>query len=253
MKTKKKMSKEKKTDKKSINKVQQATEKAIKKYNLIEADDKILVGISGGIDSLVLLENLANKRKFYKFDFKIKAVHINVKNIPYSIEKEFIINFCNKLDVKIIFVEKEIEIDKTKLTTNPCFICSWNRRKLLFNYAKEHNYNKLALGHHKDDAIETFMMNIVYHGSISSLPASLSMFDGRMKLIRPMIYLNKEQITEFARIRGYKPQIKTCSFDKKTSRRKMESIFTEMEKFNPNVRENIFKAMSNIYEEYLPE
>lgn len=247
------MSKEKKLNKKLIGKVQQAMDKAIKKHNLIEPNDKILVGVSGGIDSLVLLENLANKKKYYDFDFELKAVHINVKNIPYSIEKEFITDFCHKLDVEIIFVEKEIKIDNSKLTTNPCFICSWNRRKLLFNYSKEHNYNKLALGHHKDDAIETFMMNLVYHGSISSLPASLTMFDGRMKLIRPMIYLKKEQITEFARIRNYKPQIKTCSFDKKTSRRKMESIFTEMEKFNPHVRENIFKAMSNIHDEYLPK
>ena len=246
------MSKEKKNNKKIISKVQQATEKAIREHNMIEPKDKILVGVSGGIDSLVLLENLSKKRLFYNFKFEIKAVHINIENIPYTVEKEFLTNFCTKLNVEIIFVEKKIEIDNSKLTTNPCFICSWNRRKLLFDYAKEHNYNKLAFGHHKDDAVETFMMNLIFHGSISSLPASLSMFDGRMKLIRPMIYLKKEDITNFAKVRDYKTQIKTCHFDNKTSRRKMNSVVSEMEKFNPHVRENIFKAMSNIYEEYLP-
>ncbi len=247
------MSKEKKLNKKSINKVQQAIDKAIKKHSLIENGDRILIGVSGGVDSLVLLENLAHKRKHYNIDFKLSAVHINVENIPYSVNKEYLENFCSEFDVELIFFEKAIDIDETQITTNPCFICSWNRRKLLFNYAKENNFNKLALGHHKDDAIETFMMNLVYHGSISSLPAKLKMFDGRMHLIRPMIYLTKEQILAYSEVREYKPQLKTCSFDEQTSRRKMETIINEMKKFNPNVKDNIFRAMSNIYDEYLPE
>jgi len=246
------MSKQKKLDKKSINKVQQAIDKAIKKHKLLKEGDKILIGISGGIDSLVLLENLAHKRRHYAIDFFIEAVHINIENIPYSVNRDFLQDFCNKFDVKLTFLDKKIEIDNDKTTTNPCFICSWNRRKLLFAYAKEHNFNKLALGHHKDDAVETFMMNLVYHGTISSLPVELKMFSGRMSLIRPMIYLTKNQITEYARIREYKPQIKTCSFDNKTSRRKMNSIIEEMQKFNPNVKHNIFKSMSNVFDEYLP-
>ncbi len=247
------MSKQIKLDRKTVNKVQQAIDKAVKSHNLIEKDDKILVGISGGLDSMVLLENLAHKRKHYNFHFEIEAVHINISNIPYIVDKKYMNDFCNQFDIKLTFFEKEIEIDSAKVTTNPCFICSWNRRKLLFNYAKQHNFNKLALGHHKDDAIETFLMNLVYHGSISSLPAKLKMFDGRMHLIRPMIYLTKEQITEYARVKNYKAQLKTCNFDSQTSRRKMESIIEEMQKFNPNVKTNIFKAMSNIFPEYLPK
>lgn len=245
--------KERKLNKKAIGLVQQATDKAIKKHNMIENGDKILVGLSGGIDSLVLLENLANKRKYYDLDFELKAVHINIENIPYSVDREFLTEFCDKNEVEILFVDEQIEIDNSKLTTNPCFICSWNRRKLLFNYSRENNYNKLALGHHKNDAIETFMMNLVHHGSISSLPASLSMFDGRMKLIRPLIFLNKEQIAKYAEIKGYKPMTKTCIFDEKTNRRKLDIIFQEMEKFNPQARENVFRAMSNIFDEYLPK
>ncbi len=243
---------ERKLNKKIISKVQQATDKAIKKHLLIEPNDKILVGLSGGVDSLVLLDNLANKKKYYGFDFDLQAVHINVSNIAYKVNRDFLTDFCKKINVELLFVEREIDIDETKITNNPCFICSWNRRKLLFNYANENSYNKLALGHHRDDAIETFLMNMIYHGSISSLPANLSMFEGRMQLIRPMIYLDKEQILSYAKIKNIEPQIKTCEFDSDTNRRKMGSVLAEMEKFHPKVKQNIFNAMSNIYDEYLP-
>jgi tRNA(Ile)-lysidine synthetase-like protein len=247
------MSKEKILNKKVVNNVQQLIEKAIKKHNMIVENDNILIGVSGGIDSLVLLENLAYKKLYYKFNFNLKAVHIDINNIPYSVNKNFLIEFCDKLNVEIIFIDKNIEIDNSKITTNPCFICSWNRRKLLFNYAKEHNFNKLALGHHRDDALETFMMNMIYHGSISSLPASLKMFDGRMFLIRPMIYLNKEQILKYAEIKNHTIKIKTCEYEHFSTRKKVEEVYQTMEKFNSNAKSNVFKALSNIFDEYLPE
>ncbi len=245
--------KEKKAEKKNVNNVQQLTDKAIKKFEMIEQNDKVLVGISGGLDSLVLLELLSNKKKYYKFDFEIKALHINILNIPYQIRKDSLSDFCSNLGIELIYVEKEIEIDESKITTNPCFICSWNRRKELFNYSKQHNFNKLALGHHKDDAVETFLMNLVYHSSISSLPANLKMFEGRMHLIRPMIYLSKEDIEKYAKIRNITTEVKTCIYDKLTNRRKMLPLIEQMQKFNPYAKDNIFKAMSNIFDEYLPK
>lgn len=245
--------KEFKLNKKVVNHVQQATDNTIKKNNLIEPNDRILIGVSGGIDSLSLLEILANKRKYYNFNFTLKAVHINIENIPYSVEKNQIKDFCDKLNIEIEFLDKKIEINQKLITTNPCFICSWNRRKMLFNYAKEHNFNKLALGHHRDDAIETFMMNLIYHGTISSLPENLSMFDGRMRLIRPLIYLDKDTIREYAEIRGIKAADKTCAYSNATSRKKFASVIDEMKKFNPHVEQNLFKSMSNIFDEYLPK
>ncbi len=247
------MSKEKKLAKKKINTVQQAFEKALKKHDLIKENDRVLVGLSGGIDSLVLLDLLAMRQKYFNVNFSLKAAHVNIKNIPYSVDVDFLKEFCEQREVEFLFIDKKIEIDKDKITTNPCFICSWNRRKLLFNYARENEFNKLALGHHKDDAIETFLINMIYHGTISSLPVSLKMFEGRMDLIRPLMYLNKQQILDFSQEKNYEARLKTCSFDDKTKRRKLTSVLEEMRKFNPYVDANIFKAMSNIYAEYLPD
>jgi tRNA(Ile)-lysidine synthase TilS/MesJ len=193
------------------------------------------------------------RKKYFNINFDLSAAHINISNIPYDVDINFLEDFCKKRDVDFIYIEKKIHIDHSKITTNPCFICSWNRRKLLFNYTKEHNFNKLALGHHRDDAIETFLINLIYHATISSLPAKLSMFSGRLNLIRPLIYLTKNQISDFAEIKGYEAKLKTCSFDNASNRKKISYLLDEMRKFNPQVDNNIFKALSNVIDEYLPK
>ena len=247
------MSKVKKIAKKKINIVQQEFDRAVKKHNLIEENDNILIGLSGGTDSLVLTELLSYRKKYFPTKFNLKAVHINIENIPYRVDSEFLSEFCREKAIDFEVINKTIEIDNKQITTNPCFICSWNRRKLLFDYSKEHNYNKLALGHHKDDAVETFLINLIYHGSISSLPVNLTMFSGRMNLIRPLMYLNKEQILNFADLKNINAKIKTCEFDAITNRRKVQRIIDVMKEFNPQVENLLFKSMSNINEEYLPK
>lgn len=242
-----------KRDKQLLKRIQGTIDSAIEKHSMIEEGDIILVGLSGGKDSFTLLENLANRKKYYKTDFKLLATHVDITNIPYTVDLEYINDFCKSRDVEFILSSKKIEIDKNKIKTNPCFICSWNRRKLLFNLTKKLNCNKLALGHHKDDAVETFLMNMIYHSSISSLPAKLKMFDGRVHLIRPMIYLSKNEINKYAELKQFPEQKLTCSYDHVTKRNEMAMLLRGMEILNPNVKDNIFKSMSNIYEEYLPQ
>lgn len=247
------MSKNKKLEKKKINTVQQEFDRAIKKHNLIEDGDNILIGLSGGIDSLVMTELLSYRKKYFSIKFNLKAVYVNIENIPYKVNENFLAEFCNDREIDFEVINQKIEIDQKQITTNPCFICSWNRRKILFDYTKQNKFNKLALGHHKDDAIETFLINLIYHGSISSLPVKLSMFSGRMHLIRPLMYLNKEQIKDFAELKNIYSNIKDCKFSSVTNRRKVEKIIDTMKEFNPQVENLLFKAMSNINEEYLPK
>lgn len=242
-----------KNDKQHLRKIQGKIDLAIEKHCMIENNDTVLVGLSGGKDSFTLLDVLSNRRKYYKTNFKLIATHINISNIPYSVDLNYIENFCKERDVEFIYQEKKIDIDKDKLKTNPCFICSWNRRKLLFNLTKELKCNKLALGHHKDDAVETFLLNMLYHSSISSLPAKLKMFEGRVHLIRPMIYLSKDEINRYAELKLFPEQKLTCSYDHITKRNEMAMLLRGMEILNPNVKNNIFNSMSNIFDEYLPK
>jgi len=174
--------------------------KAVMDYGLIDSGDSVLVAVSGGKDSLVLLEALASFKRYGFVDFNIEAIHINIEDIPYSVDKEFVIELCQNIDVKINFLSIKSNIeDRGKKA--PCFVCSWHRRKALFRYAKEHGFQKLALGHHMDDAVETLLINMAYHGNISSLPAKLSMFDGVINLIRPLILLTDKDSREFANIK----------------------------------------------------
>ena len=241
-----------KTDKREVTRIQQAIDKAIRMHDLLEEGDKITVGLSGGADSLVLLDTLAIRRKYFDVNYSLQAIHVNITNIPYSVDREYLENFCASRDVEFIWHDEEITIDKNKVRSNLCFICSWNRRRILFQLAEKTGANKLALGHHKDDALETMLMNMIFHGSISSLPFRLKMFDGALTLIRPLLFLEKKDVELYAKIKNIEARVKTCPYATKTHRTKVWSVLEEMQKLNPKAKDKLFDSMSNIYQEYLP-
>lgn len=234
---------------KYIDKIKKKVARTIVKQNLIQEGDRILVGVSGGKDSMVLLDILAKVQKYSPVKFDIIALHIELHSL-YEIDKEYLTVFCanHKVDLKF----KTIEIDFSVWNKTPCFVCSSTRRKELFKSVVEYNCNKLALGHHMDDAIETVLMNIVHHGSISSLPFSLSMFDGEIQLIRPMLELNKIYIEEYAQIMDFPTEKKLCEHSSKTTRSEFTQIIEEFEKINKNARKNIFRSTSKLFPEYFP-
>jgi tRNA 2-thiocytidine biosynthesis protein TtcA len=225
--------------------------KAIQKYHLIEEGDRILVGLSGGKDSMVLLETLAGRLQYHPLKFELAAIHISLKSQPYSIDLEYLESFAEQLHVP--FIHKVIDVDLFESeSSNPCFICSWNRRKALFETAQELGYNKLALGHHMDDAIETLLMNMAFQSSISSMPPILRMFDGRLIIIRPLTLLSEEEVREFAVIKNFRREIKTCTYEKDSKRKDIKKLIGQLSGLIPNVRSNIYASMTNIQQEYLP-
>ncbi len=226
--------------------------KAIMDNNLFEKGDKILVAVSGGKDSLVMLEALATLRRYDFLDFQIEAIHIDVDEVPYKVSREKLDELCNELNVKISFVSIEAGLEETH-KKSPCFVCSWHRRKALFSYAEKHGFKKLAMGHHMDDAVETFIINIAYHGNISSLPAKLSMFDDAITIIRPLILLTNKDTQEFANIRQYPKQTKSCPYEDQTMRKTARDMVEKMKDFHPKATKNIFRSMSNIDQDYLPK
>ncbi|PKL17138.1 MAG: tRNA 2-thiocytidine(32) synthetase TtcA [Spirochaetae bacterium HGW-Spirochaetae-5] len=232
-------------------KIEKSVGRAINAYSLIKENDRVAVALSGGKDSLVMLETLANRRRRLPVNYDVIAVHVHVRNIGYETDLDFIKNFCDTLNVGLYVIETEADLERDK-NKSICFICSWLRRKELFDFVKKEKCNKLAFGHHRDDAIETLLMNMISNSSISSMPPSLPMFGGEFDLIRPLILLGEDEIREYAVLKKYPPQVKLCPHGDDTRRGDAKRLLVEMEKIDKNARQNIFSAMSNIHGEYLP-
>lgn len=225
--------------------------KGVVDYGLIEDGDRILVGLSGGKDSLALLELLANRSKIYKPKFSVVAVHVQMSNIEYKSDIEYLRSFAESLGVE--FVTYSTSFDPTTDTRkSPCFLCSWNRRKALFTVAKEYGCNKIALGHHMDDILETLLMNMTFQGAISTMPPRLVMRTFDMTIIRPMCLIHESDVIELAALRGYRKQIKNCPYEKDSHRSDMKDIMKRLNELNPEARYSLWSSMSNIQEDMLP-
>lgn len=225
---------------------------SLKKYRLLQHDDTILIGLSGGKDSLFLLESMADRIKHLPFTVKLMACHVHIHEVGYKVDQEYLGNLCKQYDIPFYFEEMSVNLTADPKKA-PCFVCSWHRRKRLFELTKKLNCNKLALGHHMDDALETLMMNMIYHGSISSLPASLTMFEGRMRLIRPLIELSNNEMVEVARERQYPILKEHCPYGDDTKRSEVRNLIDCMNNMHIHARKNVFRSMSNSFPEYLPE
>ncbi|MFC2116348.1 ATP-binding protein [Bacteroidota bacterium] len=245
------MSDQEKRMKKQFQKISRKVGKTLQEHRLISGGDRILVGLSGGKDSMILLEALADRKKHLPFDFELFAVHVAATSIGYEMDTGYLKQICSELNIPLYL--EEIEVDLTEDSKKPpCFICSWSRRKRIFELSKELDCNKVALGHHKDDAIQTLLMNMIYHGSFSSFSQDLSMFDGRIRLIRPLLYIPEKELTYYATLRSFKKLEKTCPYDGSTKRHEIRDLVRQLDKLSRDARRNIFNSMNNIYEEYLP-
>ena len=146
--------------------------KACADYGLIEDGDHILIGLSGGKDSLALTEFLGRRAQIYKPHFRVTALHVRVKERDYHTDLSYLEAFCAEANVPLIVRDVEIKGGESA-DTNPCFLCSWYRRKALFNVAQELGCNKIAFGHHRDDVVQTLLMNLIYQGTFATMPPIL--------------------------------------------------------------------------------
>ena len=224
--------------------------KTIMEHQMLAEGDRVLAGLSGGKDSLIMLEILADRIRSLPFSVEITAVHVNVEDIGYKMNTGYLEDFCNRLKIPLLL--QSISIDLSDGCKSPCFICSWNRRKAIFNLTRELGFNKVAFGHHRDDALETFLMNLLYHGSVSSLPYKLSMFGGRVNLIRPLLDLWENDLHGYAQMSDFNGEDKKCPYDNKTKRSYAREMIEQLQDHFPKSKINMFKAMGNIYSEYLP-
>lgn len=209
-----------------------------------------MVGLSGGKDSFALLDLLVHLRKSIPEKFTIEGCHIKAVDMLYKADEEFMISYCQANNIPLHF--REIRVDyKTEGKKPACFVCSWHRRKALFAIARERKCNKLALGHHLDDAVETLLLNMIHHSSISSIPPKLSMFEGELEIIRPLINVHDNELAKYADSMEFPSEIDKCPYEDKTNREEVRNLILLAQELNRSARENIFRSMANIYPEYI--
>ena len=212
-------------------------------YNMISDGDKIAVGVSGGKDSLTLLEVLAEMRRFYPKKYEICAITVDMgfQGSDFSEIEEF----CRRINVEYKVIKTEIAkiIFDVRKESNPCSLCSKLRRGSLHAAAQELGCNKVALGHHYDDAVETFMMNLFFEGRLGCFSPVTYLSNRQITLIRPMIYAQEKDVMYFVRKRTLPIVISPCPEDHATERENMKQLLSDLEKNNKGLKHRIFTAM----------
>ena len=217
----------------------------MEKYNMIEDGDVVAVGVSGGKDSLALLYALAEMRRFYPKKFRVKAITADMKFFGEKTDFSEIQALCDRLGVEYVIRETELYhiIFETRKEKNPCSLCSRMRRGILHDMTKEEGCTKLALGHHMDDAAETFMMNLLSGGTIESFRPVTYLSRKDLTMIRPMIFATEKEVQSAARKMELPTVESPCPMDKTSRRNDMKELLRDLERDYPAVKEKIIGGL----------
>ncbi|MFH1190170.1 MAG: ATP-binding protein [Candidatus Omnitrophota bacterium] len=222
--------------------------RAIADYKLIEDGDRILIGVSGGKDSLSLAYLLNERKKWAPVKYELIVMHVETDYDCARPGREKLKKFFRGMRMKSHF--EKINIRDARKGPS-CFWCSWNRRKALFLAADRFKCNKVALGHHRDDIVETLLLNILYQGQISAMNPRQEMFKGKLTIIRPLCHVEEVSTRKFAKEMRFPVIAEACPAAESSKRRKMKNFIKEIERGCHYVKTNIFRSMSRIRSEYL--
>ena len=221
------------------------TRKAVDEYRLIDAHDKIAVGISGGKDSLTLLTALHGLRRFYPSPFTLEAITVDLGNPGF--DTEGIQAYCNKLNVPYTCVKTEISriIFEERKEKNPCSLCAKMRKGALNEAIKARGCNKVAYAHHKDDIIETLFMSLIYEGRINTFSPRTYLDRTDLTVIRPLLFVDESEIASYSHDMGLPVTKSYCAADGFTKRESTKELLSGIYRNNPGARERIFGAILN--------
>lgn len=230
-------------------KIRKETTKTVKEYQMIEDGDRILVAVSGGKDSTLMLLFLESMRKKAKINFSLYPLLIDQRQ-PHFAPEEYQKWLLDEYGIKLNIVSKDtysIVVDKTKPNKSFCGLCSRLRRGILYNYAFENGYNKIALGHHQDDLNETLLLNLFFSGRLASMPPKLTSDDGRNQIIRPLSTIKESDLAALSQeLQIPVMPCNLCNNQKDLKRVRMKKILRDLEKEFPSLPASMLTAQQNL-------
>jgi len=233
-------------------KIRKQIVQALNDFSMLEPDDRVMVCVSGGKDSSILLALLTEIQKRSPFNFNFEAVILDQKQPGFQVQ-EFK-NWVEKLNVPLTVLQKDTySIVKEKITDGVyCSLCSRLRRGILYNHAEKEGFTKLALGHHRDDLLETHLLNLFFTGRTAAMPPKLLSDDERNILIRPMVYVAESDVEALAQVWGI-PIIpcNLCGSQDGLRRKRIKKLITDLETEIPEIRHSMLAALGNIHRSQL--
>ncbi|MFA5561247.1 MAG: ATP-binding protein [Eubacteriales bacterium] len=228
---------------KEMQRILSFTRRALSDYEMIRPHDKIAVGLSGGKDSLTLLTALAALRRFYPVPFELCAITVNV-GFPDS-DFSRLTAYCESLGVPLRVVDTDIArvVFDIRREPNPCALCAKMRRGALHRAAREMGCTRVALGHHFDDVVVTFMLNLFFEGRLGCFSPVTYLSNTELYLIRPLLYAKEKDIRQYVRQAGLPVTPSCCPEDKHTERERMTQLLHELEKSYPGLRHRLYTAL----------
>ena len=228
---------------------------AIETFNMIEEGDKVMVCLSGGKDSFVMLDILMNLQKSAPINFELVAVNLDQKQPGFP--EQVLPEYLTELGVPFHIVERDTYsvvkavVPEGKTT---CALCSRLRRGTLYGFAEQIGANKIALGHHRDDILETFFLNMFYGGKLKSMPPKLVSDDGKNMVIRPLACAREKDIAEYAELRGF-PIIpcNLCGSQENLQRQVIKEMLQSWDKTHPGRIETMFRSLCNVVPSHLAD
>jgi tRNA(Ile)-lysidine synthetase-like protein len=219
--------------------------RAVVEFELIDEGDKILIGMSGGKDSLLLAYALACLKHRTKKNFSLAALTVNPKfSGDFGDKISVIKNFCNELEIPHEVCDIDIAgLIHEQNDKSPCYTCAYFRRAVMNRRANELGANKVAYAHHLDDAVETFFMNLLSTGQLSTFQPKTFLDRTNIIVIRPLVYLREREIEKFAKKRGFDVLKSPCPFDGLTNRQRIKNLIRDLEKDFPDLFNHLASAM----------
>jgi len=229
-------------------------DRAVREYRMLQPGDRLLVAVSGGADSMALLQILSSRITLYAAGSSLRAVYVDLGfGAAAEARCQTMRDYWHSLGVSGRILHTTIgplahsEVNRE----NPCFLCSRIRRKHLFATAERFQCNKIALGHHKDDLIETLLLNMLFNREISTSPPMLSVHGGRYHLIRPLLYVEETMVKAYAAECRVPVFGQECPSDGASKRQEIKEWLAALEQTHPGCRENLFQAMRRVKKDYL--